>query len=179
MSPSTKSRQYHDEPIYYAFCEYSLGQILVALSPSGICAVSLGNDAKQLTSELLSRFPNAQAAGNNEEIRQALVTVSDIIEQPKTEFDLSLALRGTAFQQLVWSALRNIPPGSTISYSELARRIGAPKSIRSVASACAANRLAVVTPCHRVVRKDGSLSNYHWGVGLKAELLRREKTAFD
>ncbi|WP_374087167.1 methylated-DNA--[protein]-cysteine S-methyltransferase [Methylomicrobium lacus] len=151
-----------------------MGSILVAMSERGVCAIALGDDPDALTRDLLDRFPEAERIGGNRELEKYVAAVIDFIEMPALGLDLPLDVRGTAFQQKVWQALRQIPAGTKISYSEIAECIGSPKAVRAVATACAANTLAVAIPCHRVVRSDGSLSGYRWGVERKAELLRRE-----
>jgi AraC family transcriptional regulator of adaptative response/methylated-DNA-[protein]-cysteine methyltransferase len=164
-----------DSQIRFAIGKCSLGSILVAISGRGICAIALADNQESLVRDLQARFPQAQPSGADPDVEQLIAKVVDFIENPALALDLPLDLRGTAFQQRVWQALREIPAGTTISYSEIAQRIGAPKAVRAVAGACAANTLAVAIPCHRVVRTDGSLSGYRWGVERKAELLRREK----
>jgi AraC family transcriptional regulator, regulatory protein of adaptative response / methylated-DNA-[protein]-cysteine methyltransferase len=161
--------------IKFAVAQCSLGAILVAQSPVGVCAISLGDDADTLVRELQDRFPNAQLIGADPEFEQRIALVIGLIEAPQRGTHLPLDIRGTAFQQRVWQALGRIPPGSTVSYSKLARLIGQPGAVRAVASACAANSLAVAVPCHRVVRNDGSLSGYRWGVARKQALLERER----
>lgn len=154
--------------------ECSLGHILVAMTDLGICTIELGNDPEELTQELKDRFPQAEPIHGDKELEQILDQVIAVVEVPVSDFDLPLDIRGTPFQQRVWQALREIPPGSTASYSEIAKRIGVPKSVRAVAAAIAANKLAVVIPCHRAVRSDGALSGYRWGVERKRTLLDRE-----
>jgi len=154
--------------------ECSLGSILVAQSERGVCAIMMGDDPDALARELQDRFPRAQLIGGDAGFEQLVARVVGLVEAPGVGLDLPLDVRGTAFQQRVWQALREIPAGETVSYTELARRIGAPKSVRAVAQACGANRLAVAIPCHRVVRNDGALSGYRWGVERKRTLLERE-----
>jgi len=160
--------------IRFAVGQCALGAILVAQSQRGICAILLGDDPEALTRDLQDRFPKAQLIGGDAEFEQLVAQVVGFVETPVIGLNLPLDVRGTAFQERVWQALRAIPAGSTVSYTELAQRIGAPKAVRAVAQACAANRLAVAIPCHRVVRRDGDLSGYRWGVERKRELLRRE-----
>lgn len=152
-----------------------LGEILVAATEKGICAISLGDDPQVLTRELEDRFPNAELVGGDQEFEAWIARVVGFVSKPSAGLNLPLDIRGTAFQRRVWEALRQIPAGSTVTYSEIARRIGYPKSVRAVAGACAANAVAVAIPCHRVVRTDGSLSGYRWGVERKRELIAREK----
>ncbi|MBL8523723.1 MAG: bifunctional DNA-binding transcriptional regulator/O6-methylguanine-DNA methyltransferase Ada [Betaproteobacteria bacterium] len=163
--------------IRFAIGQCSLGAILVAQSGRGVCAILMGDDAGQLARDLQDRFPRANLIGGDREFEKLVATVVGFVEAPKIGLDLPLDVRGTAFQQRVWQALRNIPVGETASYSDIAARIGSPKSVRAVAQACAANALAVAIPCHRVVRSDGGLSGYRWGVERKRELLEREAEA--
>ncbi|MGH8072758.1 MAG: bifunctional DNA-binding transcriptional regulator/O6-methylguanine-DNA methyltransferase Ada [Lysobacter sp.] len=177
MTPSRYRRGGADARIVFAIGECALGAILVARSDRGICAISLGDDPDALARELQDRFPNADLIGGDAEFERLVATIVGFVEAPQLGLDLPLDVRGTAFQQRVWQALRTIPAGSTASYSEIARRIGSPTSVRAVAAACAANTLAVAIPCHRVVRNDGALSGYRWGVERKRTLLDREAQA--
>ena len=161
--------------IRFAVGQCSLGAILVARSDRGVCAIFMGDDPDALARELQDRFPRANLIGGDAAFERAVAQVVGFVEAPGTGLDLPLDVRGTAFQKRVWQALRRIPAGKTVSYTDLARRIGAPKSVRAVAGACAANLLAVAIPCHRVVRHDGGLSGYRWGVERKRTLLAREK----
>jgi AraC family transcriptional regulator, regulatory protein of adaptative response / methylated-DNA-[protein]-cysteine methyltransferase len=163
--------------IRFAVGECSLGSILVARSDLGVCAILLGDDPDALARDLQERFPRAVLIGGDAEFEQTVAKVVGFVEAPGLGLDLPLDVRGTAFQQRVWQALREIPPGKTASYAEIAARIGAPASIRAVAQACSANSLAVAIPCHRVVRNDGALSGYRWGVERKRALLTREAQA--
>jgi AraC family transcriptional regulator, regulatory protein of adaptative response / methylated-DNA-[protein]-cysteine methyltransferase len=174
MTPTDYRAGGANAEIRFAVGECSLGSILVASSERGVCAILLGDDPDSLARNLQDRFPRATLIGGDAGFEELVAKVVGFVEAPGLGLDLPLDVRGTAFQQRVWQALRNIPPGSTVSYAELARRIGAPTSVRAVARACAANRLAVAIPCHRVVRQDGGLSGYHWGVDRKRELLQRE-----
>jgi AraC family transcriptional regulator, regulatory protein of adaptative response / methylated-DNA-[protein]-cysteine methyltransferase len=160
--------------IRFAIGECSLGSILVAQSERGVCAILLGDDPEVLARDLQDRFPNAELAGDDAGFEQLVAQVVGLIEAPEMGLNLPLDVRGTAFQQRVWQALREIPPGTTASYADIARRIGAPGSVRAVAGACAANALAVAIPCHRVIKQDGTLSGYRWGVERKRALLVRE-----
>lgn len=153
----------------------SLGFVLVAATAVGVCAVLLGDDPTEVREELNLRFPRAEIVPGDDRFEAWMAAVVDLVEAPGSRVELPLDVRGTAFQHLVWQALREIPAGSTASYSEIAERIGRPTAARAVAAACAANRVAVVIPCHRVVRSDESLSGYRWGVDRKRELLRRER----
>ena len=159
----------------YAVAECSLGTILVASSDKGICAISLGNDGNALAHDLRRRFPRAKLISADPTFRTLVDTVVAFVEQPDRGLRLALDIRGTAFQRRVWEALRRIPPGHTMSYKEVAALIGSRKAVRAVANACAKNMLAVAIPCHRVVRTDGSLSGYRWGIERKRALLTREK----
>lgn len=175
MTPSTYRAGGVNEEIGFAVAEWSLGSILVARSERGLCAILLGEDAHQLTCDLHRIFPRAILVRGDTPFQHLLSTVVDFVEKPGRGLDLPLDIRGTVFQQRVWKALQAIPPGSTVSYAEVARRIGSPKSNRAVARACGANILAVAVPCHRVVRKDEALSGYRWGVKRKRALLEREE----
>jgi AraC family transcriptional regulator of adaptative response/methylated-DNA-[protein]-cysteine methyltransferase len=163
------------ERIRFAVGECSLGSILVAASEMGVCAIFLGDDANELVGELQKRFAKAQLIGGDKKFERIVARVVAVVEAPKLGLDLPLDVRGTVFQRRVWRALCKIPSGSTASYAEVAKRIGSPKSVRAVASACASNVLAVVIPCHRVLRTGGALSGYRWGVERKRKLLEREK----
>jgi AraC family transcriptional regulator of adaptative response/methylated-DNA-[protein]-cysteine methyltransferase len=160
--------------IRFAVGECSLGSILVAKSQKGVCAILLGDDPDALVRDLQDRFPRATLIGGDEAFEKLVAKVVGFVEAPGKGLDLPLDVRGTAFQQSVWQALQKIPAGSTASYAEIARRIGAPHSVRAVAQACGANALAVAIPCHRVIRNDGALAGYRWGVERKRALLERE-----
>lgn len=174
MTPSNYRAGGTNTAIRFAIGECALGSVLVAASARGVCAISLGDDPEALVRDLQDRFPNAELIGGDEDFEKLVARVVGFVEKPNGKFDLPLDVRGTAFQQRVWEALRKIPAGSTASYTEIARRIGAPKSVRAVAGACAANPVAIAIPCHRVVRSDGGLSGYRWGVERKRALLERE-----
>jgi AraC family transcriptional regulator of adaptative response/methylated-DNA-[protein]-cysteine methyltransferase len=158
----------------FAVGQSSLGAILVARSQRGICAILLGDDPDALVRDLQDRFPQAELIGGDAAFEQLIAQVVGFIEAPSIGLNLPLDVRGTAFQERVWQALREIPPGTTMNYTQIAERIGAPKAVRAVAQACAANRVAVAIPCHRVVRRDGDVGGYRWGLDRKRELLRRE-----
>ena len=160
--------------IRFAIGQCSLGAILVARSDRGVCAILLGDDADALARDLQDRFPRASLVGGDAGFEQWVAQVVGCVEAPGLGLGLPLDVRGTAFQQRVWQALRDIPAGQTASYADIAARIGAPTSVRAVAQACGANPLAVAIPCHRVVRSDGGLSGYRWGVERKRALLERE-----
>ena len=163
------------ETIRFAIGQSSLGAVLVAASAKGVCAISLGDDPEELLRDLQDRFPRATLIGGDESFERYVAAAVGMVERPQSSFDLPLDMRGTAFQQRVWAALREIPAGETASYAEIAKRIGAPKATRAVAGACAANPVSLAVPCHRVVRSDGALSGYYWGVERKRELLERER----
>lgn len=175
MTPSRYRAGGAETEIRLALGACSLGAILVARSPQGICAIALGDNPESLLREVQDRFPAAEIVGDDEDFHTLVAQVVGLIEAPGTGCDLPLDIRGTAFQRRVWEALRRIPPGETLTYTELAARIGAPKSVRAVAGACAANAIAVAIPCHRIVRTDGGLAGYRWGVARKQALLEREK----
>jgi AraC family transcriptional regulator, regulatory protein of adaptative response / methylated-DNA-[protein]-cysteine methyltransferase len=160
--------------IRFAVAQCSLGAILVAQSQRGICAILMNDDPDALVRDLQDQFPKAQLIGGDADFEQLVAQVIGFIEAPSIGLNLPLDVRGTAFQERVWQALREIPPGTTASYADIAQRIGAPKAMRAVAQACGANHIAVAIPCHRVVRQDGDISGYRWGVDRKRELLRRE-----
>jgi AraC family transcriptional regulator of adaptative response/methylated-DNA-[protein]-cysteine methyltransferase len=174
MTPTTFRAGGTGVSIRFALGECSLGSILVAASPIGVCAILLGDDPEALARELEDRFPRAELAGGDPEFEAWVGQVVGLVESPRIGLDLPLDIRGTAFQQRVWRALREIPVGTTASYADIAARIGARKAARAVARACAANELAVAIPCHRVVRHDGRLSGYRWGVERKRALVERE-----
>lgn len=163
-----------DGAVGFVIGECSLGVILVAHSNRGVCAILLGDEPEVLVRDLRDRFPYAALAGNSPEYARAIAQVARCVDNPQVGLDLPLDVRGTAFQQRVWQALRGIPLGSTASYSEIAQRIGRSGAARAVATACASNMLAVAIPCHRVVRSDGGVSGYRWGVERKRTLLERE-----
>ena len=160
--------------IRFAVGECSLGSILVAQSDRGICAILMGDDPDALVRDLQDTFRKAELIGGDADFEDLVAKVVGLIEAPSLGLDLPLDVRGTAFQERVWQALREVPPGSTTSYAEIAARIGAPKAVRAVAQACAANHIAVAIPCHRVIRRDGNTSGYRWGVERKLALLERE-----
>ena len=174
MRPSAFRAGGSGASIRFALGACSLGAILVAATDIGICAILLGDDPELLIRDLQDRFPQAELRGAELEFEATVAKVVGLVEAPALGLDLPLDVRGTAFQQRVWQALRAIPSGSTVSYAELAQRIGVPSGARAIAGACAANPVAVAIPCHRVVRQDGALSGYRWGVERKAALLKRE-----
>lgn len=161
--------------IFFSIGECSLGSILVAQSARGVCSILIGEDQALLARDLQDQFPKANLIGKESE--ELVAKVVGLIEKPGVGLDLPLDIRGTAFQRGVWQALQQIPPGSTATYTDIANQIGAPPAVRAVAQACGANALAVAIPCHRVIRNDGSLSGYRWGVERKRALLEREAHA--
>lgn len=174
MTPTNYRTGGANTKIRFAIGECSLGSILVAASERGVCAILLGDDPDELARDLQDRFPRANLIGGDAEFEQIVSKVVGLVEAPSLGLDLPLDLRGTAFQQRVWQAVGDIPAGETVSYSDIANRIGSPTAVRAVAQACGANVLAVAIPCHRVVRNDGGLSGYRWGVERKRALLDRE-----
>ena len=162
------------EQIRFAIGQSSLGAILVAATDKGICAILMGDDPDLLARDLQDRFPKAELRGAEADFEATVAKVVGLVEAPEIGLDLPLDVRGTAFQQRVWQALRAIPAGQTVSYAELAARVGLPSGARAIAGACAANPAAVAIPCHRVVRNDGAISGYRWGVERKQALLERE-----
>ena len=177
MTPTDYRAGGVDATIRFAVGECSLGSILAASSEKGVCAILIGDDPGALVRDLEDRFPRARLIGGDADFERLVARVVGLIEAPGVGLDLPLDIRGTAFQQRVWAALRAIPPGKTATYAEIATAIGAPKAARAVAGACAANALAVAIPCHRVVRNDGSLSGYRWGIERKRALIEREAKA--
>ena len=171
--------QYRDggrgSTIRFAVAQCTMGALLVAASEAGLCAILLGDDAEVLVRDLQDRFRQARLIGADAAFESWVAQVVGFVESPGIGLDLPLDLRGTAFQRRVWEALRRIPVGETVSYATLAASLGQPRAVRAVARACAANPLAVAVPCHRVVRTDGALSGYRWGVARKRELLAREQ----
>ena len=160
--------------IHFALGQCSLGAILVAQSEKGICAILLGDDPETLLHDLQDQFPKARLIGGDSAYERLVAEVVGFVEAPALGLALPLDVQGTAFQERVWQALREVPAGSRVSYTDIAERIGAPKAVRAVAMACAANHIAVAIPCHRVVRRDGDISGYRWGVERKQQLLKRE-----
>lgn len=174
MTPTDFRTGGADTAMRFAVGQCSLGAILVAATGSGVCAILLGDDPDMLLRNLQDRFPHAELTGGDSDFEQWMARVIGFVENPAQGLDLPLDIRGTIFQRRVWQALRDIPPGSTASYTEIAKRIGSPKAARAVAQACAANTIAVAIPCHRVIRNDGKLSGYRWGIERKRALLIRE-----
>lgn len=174
MTPSSFRAGGANAEMRFAVGQCSLGAILVAASAKGVTAILMGDDPAGLVRSLEDMFPNATLVGADKAFEEVVAKVVGFVEKPGSRLDLPLDVRGTAFQHRVWQALRQIPSGETVSYAELAQRIGKPKAVRAVASACAANTIAVAIPCHRVVRTGGSLSGYRWGVERKRTLIARE-----
>ena len=177
MTPSTYRDGGANTDIRFAIGECTLGAILVAASERGLCAILMGDDPDVLARDLQERFARAHLIGGDKRFERWVAKVVGMVEAPARGLDLPLDLRGTAFQQRVWQALQKIPAGSTATYTDIAKRIGAPNAVRAVAGACAANPLAVAIPCHRVVRLDGGLAGYRWGVERKQALLKREASS--
>lgn len=163
------------ERIHFAIGISPVGQVLTAESANGICAVYLGKSPKEMMASLQKQFPLAQCIDGGAGIKTTLSRVIEQIHNPQKHIDFELDMRGTVFQQQVWQALQEIPAGMTVCYSDIAEKLHNPGAVRAIASACGANRIAVIVPCHRVIRKDGSLSGYRWGVESKQALLRRER----
>jgi AraC family transcriptional regulator of adaptative response/methylated-DNA-[protein]-cysteine methyltransferase len=174
MTPTHYREGGVNEEIKFAIGQSSLGAILVASSAKGVVSILIGDDPNKLAQDLQDRFPKARLVGGDPEYENLVARVVGLVEAPAIGLDLPLDVRGTAFQQRVWQALQDIPAGKTATYSDIAARIGLPKALRAVAGACAANNIAVAIPCHRVVRSDGSLSGYAWGVERKRRLLEAE-----
>ena len=174
MTPASYRDGGANATVRFAVGECSLGSILIAQSERGVCAIFIGDDPDGLVRELQDKFPRAELLGGDADFERLVAKVVGLVESPGLGLDLPLDVRGTAFQQRVWQALRELPPGRTATYGEIAARIGAPGAVRAVAQACGANSLAVAIPCHRVVRRDGGLSGYRWGAERKRALLERE-----
>jgi len=177
MSPTAYRKGGQGEAIWHATENCSLGLVLVAATERGVCSIMMGDDPDGLRAELAERFPNAHFSDPEPEFDDWVAQVVRLVDDPTgmDGLNLPLDIRGTAFQRRVWEELRAIPAGETASYSEVARRMGMPKAARAIAGACASNKIAVAIPCHRVVRTDGSLSGYRWGVERKRRLLESEK----
>ena len=163
--------------IRFTTAECSLGFVLIARTERGLCAIFLGDHAEALARELRRRFPQATLLPVDVSEDSLLRKAQALVESPDEHLSLPLDLQGTPFQKRVWQALREIGPGYTTSYAGIAAQIGAPRAVRAVAQACAANPVAVAIPCHRVLRSDGGLSGYRWGIGRKRALLTREAAA--
>lgn len=177
MAPRTYRAGGQGETIRFGVGQCSLGAVAVAASAEGVCAILLGDDPDALVRDLQDRFPRADLVGGDAGFEHWMAEIIGFVDSPRVGLSLPLDVRGTAFQRRVWEALREIPPGTTTTYADIAARLGAAKAVRAVAQACAANHLAVAIPCHRVVRRDGALSGYRWGVERKRALLDAEATA--
>jgi len=175
MTPGQYRKRARGVDIRFALAQCSLGAVLVAATPKGVCAILLGDDPEALLCDLQARFADATLHGAEPDFEALVARVIALVERPRLPHDLPLDILGTAFQQRVWEALRAIPPGKTATYTQIAQHIGAPRAVRAVAAACAANPLAVAVPCHRVVRLDGDLAGYRWGLARKQQLLERER----
>lgn len=163
--------------IEFSIIEDDFASILVATTERGVCAVLLGDTATEVLADLQQRLPKAQLINNTQGLAPLLKNITDFLAAPLTPFDFPLYIQGSAFQKKVWAILQSIPVGKTLSYSEIAERLNNPKAVRAVANACAANPLALVIPCHRVLRSDGGISGYRWGVERKQALLAKERLA--
>jgi O-6-methylguanine DNA methyltransferase len=173
VSPKIKQGAAAEE-IAFSIGESALGVVLVARSADGVCAILIGSEAAELESDLARRFTDSKLVRNDRKLSNDLRKILRFIEAPSEGLNLSLDIRGTPFQQRVWDELLRIPPGSIVTYGALANRIGEPGAVRAVANACAANAIALAIPCHRVVRSNGALSGYRWGVERKRALLAKE-----
>ena len=161
--------------IRYAIGQSYLGWVLVAATELGICRIDIDDDRECLRARLAASLPEAELLDNDSNFNETVSRLLSFLEKPGQHWDLPLDIQGTAFQRQVWMALRDVPSGTTVSYADIADRIGRPKAARAVAQACASNKLAVAIPCHRVVRSDGELGGYRWGIGKKRMILEREK----
>jgi AraC family transcriptional regulator, regulatory protein of adaptative response / methylated-DNA-[protein]-cysteine methyltransferase len=177
MKSKVASRLMTVDTISYATGESAWGPVLVARSVSGVCAILIGAGHDKLEADLAARFPKAKLVANEAVVPDDLAKVIRFVDKPTERLDLRLDLRGTSFQRRVWETLRTIPVGTTVTYGELARRIGAPNSVRAVAGACASNPIALAVPCHRVVRGSADLAGYRWGVERKRDLINKEAMA--
>ncbi|HEX7655010.1 MAG TPA: methylated-DNA--[protein]-cysteine S-methyltransferase, partial [Verrucomicrobiae bacterium] len=176
MKPSAFRDGGRDNLIRFGIGKCSLGSLLVAVSATGVCAIFLGDNPDQLASNLQARFPKAKILAGDAGFEKLVTHVARFVDAPNRGLALPLDIRGTIFQQRVWQELQKIPLGKTIPYAELAQRLGSPQSTRAVAQACGANPLAIAIPCHRVVRSDGGISGYRWGIARKKQLLAWEKS---
>jgi AraC family transcriptional regulator of adaptative response/methylated-DNA-[protein]-cysteine methyltransferase len=174
MTPTHYREGGLNEDIRFAVGQAALGAILVASSARGVVSILIGDDPNELARKLQDSFPKARLIGGDPGYERLVAEVVGLVEAPGLGLNLPLDVRGTAFQRRVWQALREIPVGKTVSYADVAAQIGSPKAVRAVAGACAANKIAVAIPCHRVVRRDGALSGYAWGVERKQRLLEAE-----
>ncbi|MEN4921335.1 methylated-DNA--[protein]-cysteine S-methyltransferase [Achromobacter spanius] len=177
MTPTAFRKNGEGVDIRFAVAQCSLGALMVAASDTGICEIALDEDPDQLVRNLQDRFKAARLIGADPRFERWVAAVIGFVEDPSRGLDLPLDVRGTAFQRKVWEALREIPLGATATYAQVAERIGSPRAVRAVARACATNNIALAIPCHRVVRTDGSLAGYRWGIDRKRELIAREAQA--
>jgi len=177
MTPTAFRKNGEGVDIRFAVAQCSLGALLVAASSTGICEIALDEDPDRLVKNLQDRFKAARLIGADAQFEGWVAAVVGFVEDPSRGLDLPLDVRGTAFQRKVWEALREIPLGATATYAQVAERIGAPGAVRAVARACATNHIALAIPCHRVVRTDGGLAGYRWGIDRKRELIAREALA--
>jgi AraC family transcriptional regulator of adaptative response/methylated-DNA-[protein]-cysteine methyltransferase len=175
MTPTAYRAGAPGERLSYAIADCSLGRVLVATAGRGVCAIELGDDDEAVLAAFAAHFPRAERVRDERTLRETLAAVVALVDDRRSPDGLDLDIRGTAFQRRVWNALRAIPRGEATSYAALARAIGAPKAAQAVGAACGANRLAVAIPCHRVVREDGDLAGYRWGLERKRALLSRER----
>lgn len=175
MTPKEVRRAGSQIALKFAVGTCWLGAVLVAATDKGVAAVLLGDNPDELINDLQTRFSNAQLIVGDSAFEDTMSKVVGLIDQPGSKFNVPLDIQGTAFQHRVWQALSKIPCGTTMTYSEIANLVGMPEAVRAVAAACAANMIAVAIPCHRVIRADGSLSGYRWGIERKRALLKREQ----
>ncbi len=175
MTPSRRKSGASGETIRFAVGECTLGSVLVGATDAGVCTITLGDDPQRLVEQFELEFHDATLVAGDDAFQTHVANVVGLVDNPARAHDIPLDIRGTAFQKMVWAALRDIKPGETCNYTEIAKKLGRPKSARAVANACGSNRLAVAIPCHRVIRSDGSLAGYRWGVDRKRQLLEREQ----
>jgi AraC family transcriptional regulator, regulatory protein of adaptative response / methylated-DNA-[protein]-cysteine methyltransferase len=175
MTPATYRKGAPSQKIAYTIADSPVGKLLVASTQKGVCKISLGDDEKKLSDSLYGEFPKALIAADKSALKDAVRAILDYLEQKKTKIDLPLDLQATTFQMRVWRELQRIPYGKTLSYEQVAAKLNQPSATRAVARACATNPVALVVPCHRVVRKDGGLGGYRWGLERKRKLLAAEQ----
>ena len=175
MTPARYRAGGRREHVTFAIAPCALGRVLVATTGRGVCAIELGDDDDAVTAALRRHLPNADVRRDDAALRPTVNAAVALVDDPAVPFRLRLDVRGTAFQQRVWNALRAVRPGAPVSYATLAGAVGSPQAAQAVGAACAANRLAVAIPCHRAVRGDGGLAGYRWGIERKRALLARER----
>ncbi len=175
MTPKTYAKGGENMKINYTITDCDLGKLLVARTTKGVCAVTFGDDSETLKENLFNEYSNAEIAENNSSLKDCIEAILANLKGTNKTLDLPLDLQATAFQMRVWSILRKIPYGETVSYQQVAEQLGNKNAVRAVASACASNRVALVIPCHRVVRTNGESSGYRWGVERKKQILEKEK----